>query len=75
MLEPIVIGLLVLLVLVPIALGCLWGFMVLVNKQQGLNFHDAFTQIQKDPLACAVYFGARFFAVAYLIGQLFSRFV
>ena len=73
--TPVFLGLTVLLILVPLALACLWLFMTLINRQQGLNFHYAFGKIQTNPLACAVYFGLRFFAVAWLIGTLFSRYV
>jgi len=73
--HPIIEGLVVLLFLTPLALACLWLFMTLINKQQGLNFHAAFGKIEENPLACAVYFGLRFCGVCWLIGTLFSRYV
>lgn len=40
------------------------------DKIAGVQFRKSFDTIEKDPVALALYFGLRFVAVCYVIGQI-----
>ena len=75
MYESVALSLVVLLGLVPVAITVWWGLLRLMDKVAGLDFRDAIDLIEESPQACAIYFGFRAFAAAYLVEGLFTRFV
>jgi len=41
-----------------------------MNRSIGVVFRDVMDTIEKDPMACAVYFGIRLFAICYVAAAL-----
>ncbi len=71
--EATLIGIAVLLILVPVAIGAWWGLLRLMDKLAGVNFSEEIQEF--SPHDKAIYFGLRALATAYLMAALFARFI
>lgn len=50
--------------------GVWWGMLRILDKTAGVKFHAKFRIMETDPMALAVYFGARLIALALLFSPL-----
>lgn len=73
--SPIEINLAILLILVPIQLAVVWGFLVLLNTRMGFDLKKVYEKIYTDPVASAILRGMLFFSVCYVVSQAFGRYV
>jgi len=58
-----------------LAFASWWWAMRLINRQTGVSIREQLENIKGDPLAVAVYRVGLMFSVAYLLAQLWSRFI
>jgi len=75
MYESIALGTIVLLILVPIGVAAWWGLLRLMDRAARISFRYTVDRIEHDPIAASIYFGLRAVASAYLVANLFSRFI
>lgn len=68
-------NLLILLALIPVAVGVAWGVLRGLDKLTGKPFADVINIMASDPRALSMYYSARIISVCYLAAELTSRFI
>ena len=67
-----IFGLFTLIVTIPLAVGCYWLLLRLMDWALGVNFREEFGKF--TPAARGDYFGKRNIGVAIIVGAIFLRF-